>query len=354
MTAVSEMLWIDRLEDEHRDAVGAKVFRLGEIARLGVSVPRGFAVPALGLSTFLQASGLDGTVRAALADLDPADDAAIEVAASRIERGFAVAAFPADLGAAIADAYRQLCLATEAEVSVAVRSSGAREDGATASFAGQFVTVLGVRGIENVLDAVKECWASAFSARVLAYSLRNGLSPLDPALAVGIMSLVSARSAGVAFSVHPTTGSRSRVVVEGSWGWGEAVVQGLVTPDYAELDKADGRVLTYRVADKHTVSLFDADAGRVVERAMPEHLVATRVLSEAELIGLHRAVVAIEKKYGAPVDVEWAIDDRFADDECVVIVQARPVTTLREPAPLTWDPFANAMRFGLAGGATHG
>ena len=134
----------------------------------------------------------------------------------------------------------------------------------TASFAGIFDTYLGVSGPDRVLNAVRQCWASLFSTRAVACRLRAGTHHRDMPMAVGVIELIHARASGVAFSAHPVTGKTDRIVIETSWGWGEAVVQGLVTPDHIEVGKADGRVLKYQVADKTVVSAFDYAVGRVV------------------------------------------------------------------------------------------
>lgn len=337
-----DILWMDALRAEHARVVGPKVYRLAELTRLGIGVPLGFALPATWFSAFIAVPCVAETIETTLSSLRCEGDVALAAAAARIGECIADAPFPTEFANAIDAAYDTLCARSQSLVRVAVRSSGICEDGAAASFAGQYETLLGVAGAEAVRAAVKTCWASAFGQGAISYAARNGVSLLDAPLAVGIMTLVEARSAGVAFSVHPVTGNRSRVVIEANWGWGEAVVQGVVTPDRAEIDKSDGRLLTYHVAHKAVRSTFDYAAARVVLRPMPQSLATTRVLDASELAALHRAVVAIEQFYGVPVDVEWAIDER--PEIGLMIVQTRPITMLTQATPTTWDPFAAAMR----------
>jgi pyruvate,water dikinase len=166
-------------------------------------------------------------------------------------------------------------------------------------------------------------------------------------MAVGVIELIHARASGVAFSAHPVTGKTDRIVIETSWGWGEAVVQGLVTPDHAEVGKADGRILDYQVAAKKVVSNFDYALGRVTETAMPARLVDRRVLDDEQIAAVVDAVRAVERYYGYPVDVEWVLDRHRREGEPVCVVQARPVTVnaATQPAPTQWNPAAMAAKY---------
>jgi pyruvate,water dikinase len=151
----------------------------------------------------------------------------------------------------------------------------------------------------------------------------------------------------VAFSIHPVTGKSDRIVVECNWGWGEAVVQGLVTPDHIEIGKSDGRVLRYDVAAKKVVSAFDYAAGRVVETDMPARLVDRRVLDEEQATAVADAVRTIEQHYGFPVDVEWVLDRHRRAGEPICIVQVRPVTAVKPaaPPPAAWNPVTAASKY---------
>ena len=182
-----------------------------------------------------------------------------------------------------------------------------------------------------MLAAVRDCWASLFNARAVSYRLRAGLHYTDMPMAVGVVELIHARASGVAFSAHPVTGKTDRVVIETNWGWGEAVVQGLVTPDHIEVGKADGRILKYQVADKTVVSAFDYAAGRVVETEMPARLVSQRVLDDEQITAITDAVLAVERHYGYPVDVEWVLDRHRREGDPICVVQARPVTVTATP-----------------------
>lgn len=348
--------WLDEVApDEAVACGGAKMGRLAELLASGVQVPQGFAVTVDAYRRHCRDSGLDGRIDAVLEGLgtDP-DDTEVEQASAAIRELFAATPMSEHLTARLTEAYEELCLrCVDVNVPVAVRSSATGEDAADASFAGIFDTYLGVSGIERVLDSVRRCWGSLFTARALAYRLRRGISHHDMPIAVGVIELIHARASGVAFSVHPVTGKRDRIVIETSWGWGEAIVQGLVDPDHVEVGKADGRVLRYDVAHKKIVSAFDFAVGAVTEIEMPAKLTDRQVLDDEQVGAISSAVTAIEEHYGHPVDVEWVISRHRRAGDPVCIVQTRPVTTPGdEPAVSTapaYDPVALAQKYLFSG-----
>lgn len=351
MPVADAIAWMDEVAPEQAvGACGAKMGRLAELLQAGVSLPQGFTVTVEAFRRHWDRAGLDEVVDAALgglgADAGPAE---VEAAARAARAGLARRDLHADLAGLIADAYEELssrCF--EINVPAAVRSSAIGEDSGTVSFAGIFDTYLGVSGPERVLRAVRQCWASLFNARAVAYRLQAGLDHRDTPMAVGVVELIHARASGVAFSAHPVTGKTDRIVIETNWGWGEAVVQGLVTPDHIEVGKADGRVLKYQVATKTVVSAFDYATGRVVETAMPVRLADRRVLDDEQITAVVDAVLAVERHYGYPVDVEWVLDRHRREGEPVCVVQARPVTVTAPAAqalPADWNPAAMAARY---------
>ena len=342
--------WVDEIAPEQAVGVcGAKMGRLAELLEAGVSLPKGFTVTVDAYRQHWDQAGLDEIVDGVLGGLGPnTGPAELAAAAQAVRAELASRDISADLAALIGDAYEELssrCF--EINVPTAVRSSAIGEDSGTASFAGIFDTYLGVSGPDRVLDAVRQCWASLFNARAVAYRLRAGTHHRDMPMAVGVIELIHARASGVAFSAHPVTGKTDRIVIETSWGWGEAVVQGLVTPDHVEVGKADGRILRYRVAAKNVVSNFDYAIGRVVETAMPARLVDRQVLDEEQIAAVVDAVLAIERHYGYPVDVEWVLDRHRREGEPVCVVQARPVTVTAPAAavPTEWNPAAMAAKY---------
>jgi pyruvate, water dikinase len=345
-----DVAWLDAIPAEQAVGMcGAKMGRLTELLQAGVSLPQGFTVTVDAYRRHCDRSGLDQVIDAALGGLGADASAAdVEAAAQTVRSELAATPMDPDLAGLIVDAYEELssrCF--DINVPTAVRSSAIGEDSGTASFAGIFETYLGVSGPDRVLAAVRDCWASLFSPRAVAYRLRAGLRHQDMPMAVGVVELIHARASGVAFSAHPVTGKTDRVVIETNWGWGEAVVQGLVTPDHIEVGKADGRVLRYQVAAKKVVSSFDYAAGRVVETAMPARLVDRRVLDEEQIAAVVGTVLAVERHYGYPVDVEWVLDKYRRAGEPVCVVHARPVTAAQPasaPLPTAWNPAAMAAK----------
>ncbi len=346
MTAV---VWVDDVEPEAAIAVaGPKMGRLVDLRRAGVQVPRGFAVTVDAYRRHCAESGLDVRIDEVLCGAGPD---AVDGASARIRELFVATPMSDPLTTTIVEAYEELCLrCVDVNVPTAVRSSATGEDTDGASFAGIFDTYLGVSGPPRVLDAIRACWGSLFTARALAYRLRRGISHHDTPIAVGVLELIHARASGVAFSVHPVTGELDRVVIETSWGWGEAVVKGLVDPDHIEVGKSDGRVLKYDVAHKKVMSAFDFARGRVTEIGMPAKLADRRVLDDEQIAAVTAAVTAIEEHYGYPVDVEWVIARHRRAGDPICIVQSRPVTVVAtQPPPTAYDPVAAAQKYVFSG-----
>jgi pyruvate,water dikinase len=356
-SAKDAIVWTDQADPATATTVaGAKMGRLSQLLQAGASVPQGFSITVQAYREHCAQSGLDARIDRELATLTSPDGEPAPTAIEQVSRSLrsAVEAAPMSdrLVEAITEAYEELCLrAVEVNVPTAVRSSACGEDAHDASFAGIFDTYLGVSGADRVLAAVRSCWGSLFAPRALDYRLRRGQSHHEMPIAVGVIELVPARASGVAFSVHPVTGKADRVVIEGNWGWGEAVVQGLVTPDHIEIDKLDGRVLRYDVAEKKVVSAFDYAGGRVVEIAMPPRLVHRRVLDDEELGAIATAVRDVEAHYGYPVDVEWVIARHRRPGDPVTLVQARPVTvtSVAPTTPAAWNPVAVATKYAFGG-----
>ena len=329
--------------------LGGKGLRLGELVEMGCVVPKGFTVAAGMLDRLVDGTPLGAQIDKVLDGLNPSDDAACDAAAAQISDAVCGATLPQDMVADIHAAYEQLCFDTRTlSLQVAVRSSAVGEDAKDASFAGQFETYLGIAGPEALIVHIKKVWASLYNARAIQYRARNDLGR-HGRMAVVVLELVNARAAGVAFSADPLTGKRDRIIIEGNWGFGESVVQGVVTPDRAVIDKADLRVLDVAVTEKVTVSVFDAAAGLVVEVPTPDLFRHGRVLNDEELVAIATAVRTVEEKADTPIDVEWVIPAHRAAGDPPVLVQVRPITTLAdepapEPAP-AWNPAAYAGKY---------
>ena len=299
------------------EVVGGKGASLSLLARAGFRVPPGFHVTTGAYLDFLDGDGLRDRVLAALSLVDVSDAGTLEAAAARISALFAGQPVPASTAAAVAGAYASL---GDDDVPVAVRSSATVEDLPGMSAAGQHDTYLNVRGEAAVVDAVRRCWASLWSARAIGYRAGRGISPGDVSIAVVVQRLVPAEAAGVMFTIDPVSGARDQVVVSANWGLGESVVAGDVTPDVAVVDRASGALVSYQLGGKEIMTV--ADGAGTLETETPADLRSTPVLSPGQAGELARVGLAIEKLYGEPVDVEWA----RAGGELWVL-QARPITT---------------------------
>src|ERR1700735_3791226 len=230
---------------------GARAAPLPRLARAGFRVPPGFYVTTSAYLDFIGRGGLREPVLAALSAVDVSDAATFGAAAARIGELFAGQPVPAPTAAAIAGAYA--CLGDD--VPVAVRSSATAEDLPGMSAAGQHDTYLNVRGRAAVLDAVRRCWASLWSARAIGYRARLGVEPGEVSIAVVVPQLVPAEAAGVMFTIDPVAGARDQVVVSANWGLGESVVAGEVTPDVAVIDRASGTLVSYQVGSKEMMTV---------------------------------------------------------------------------------------------------
>ncbi|MCA1738627.1 MAG: PEP/pyruvate-binding domain-containing protein [Actinobacteria bacterium] len=234
------------------------------------------------------------------------------------------ASLPTALTVELADAYEALARrAGLPDVPVAVRSSALDEDGDLASFAGQHETELNLVGVDNVLGAIVRCWASGCNERALAYRKQQGLDTEEVRLAVLVQQLVAADTSSVIFSANPISGNRNEVVVTASWGLGESVVSGTVTPDTWVVRKADLAVKEERIGSKERMTV--AVAGGTREVAVPRLLQERSSLSRAQVAEVAKLAMELEEKMGRPVDVETA----FAGD-LLHLLQCRPITTLDE------------------------
>ncbi|MDP9845453.1 PEP/pyruvate-binding domain-containing protein [Streptosporangium lutulentum] len=292
---------------------GGKGASLARLARAGLPVPGGFHITTDAYRDVVSRDGLHDQIMRAVSGM-PADQASLRIAALFAEREM-----PPEIAAEIRAAYAGL----GDDVAVAVRSSATAEDLPDMSFAGQQDTYLNIRG-DTLLDAVRRCWASLWTARAIAYRSANDVAHDDVALAVVVQELVPADAAGVLFTANPITGARDQVVINASWGLGEAVVGGQVTPDTVVIDTSTGEIVEERVGDKHVMTVRTPGGTR--EEPMPEEARRRPVLDRAQAVRLARLGTRIEELYGTAVDVEWA-----AHDGAFFVVQARPIARLRRP-----------------------
>ena len=319
------------------EQVGGKNSSLGEmisqLADSGVRVPGGFATTALAYRDFLAQSGLDARINAALDALDVDDVNALAACGARIRRWIMETPFPTELTVAITEQYQRLVTGSAADMSFAVRSSATAEDLPDASFAGQQETFLNIVGLENILHAIKEVFASLYNDRAISYRVHKGFVHADVALSAGVQRMVRSDkgAAGVMFTLDTESGFRDAVFVTSSYGLGETVVQGAVNPDEFYVHKpmlAAGKkaVVRRNLGSKMIKMTFAAEkaAGRsVVTEEVPETLRHKFSINDDEVLELARYAMIIEQHYGRPMDIEWGKD---GVDGKLYILQARPET----------------------------
>jgi pyruvate,water dikinase len=315
--------WFEELTRQDIALVGGKTANLGEMTHAGLPVPPGFGVTVEAYRRAIDAAGLADALNARLADLDVQDPVRLRAASDELRALVSGVALPDEVARAIADAYAELSRRAGARnVRVAVRSSATAEDTADFSFAGMFQSELNVSGEAELLRAVRSCWASLFGARLLFYRKQREVAG-DVLVGVAVQQMVDAEKSGVLFTVDPTTGDASRIVIEGAWGLGEVVVSGQVTPDRYVIDKATLEVLSSQTATKEFMLDLDPATGRTRRVELTPEQAAATVLTTDELRALAELGRKAEEHYGVAQDMEWAVAGGR-----IYIVQTRPVTTL--------------------------
>ncbi|GAA1058564.1 phosphoenolpyruvate synthase [Agromyces luteolus] len=337
----TNILWLSDLGLDDIGRVGGKNASLGELIHnlgaAGVNVPEGFATTADAFRTFLAQTGLEDRIAATLLGLDSSDTLALARAGRTIREDIIATPLPEQLESEIRAAYATL---TEGEdpaepVSWAVRSSATAEDLPDASFAGQQETFLNIRGIDQILQAVHEVFASLYNDRAISYRVHHGFAHLDVALSVGIQRMVRSdlASSGVMFTIDTESGFSNAVLITSAYGLGEGVVQGAVNPDEfvvykPALNAGRPAILKRTAGEKATKMIYTKSkhVGRTVEFVPVTPVEARRFsLNDAEIEELARYAVSIEEHYGRPMDIEWAKD---GIDGRLYIVQARPETVV--------------------------
>ncbi len=322
------ILWFEELSKEDVPLVGGKCANLGEMINAGIPVPPGFAVTAYAYKRFIEETGIKDKIydilREVVKEKRPEE---YQEASRRIRELIESTPMPKDIEEAIRRAYRELCKRVGVEeLFVAVRSSATAEDLPGASFAGQQETYLNVRGEDEVVQKVQKCWSSLFTPRAIFYREQKGFAHEKVLISVAVQKMVNAKAAGVMFTIHPVTGERDKIVIEGNWGLGEAVVSGSVTPDEWVVDKNTLEILERRVVEKTVEYVRDPKTGKTIHAEVPPERRNAPCLTDEEVKKLAELGILIEKHYGAPQDIEWAIDRDMPFPENVFIVQSRPET----------------------------
>jgi pyruvate,water dikinase len=311
------VLWLDDVGSDDLGDVGGKGASLGELTGAGLPVPPGFVVSAGTYRSFIEETGIEDDLFTAV-DVDSDDSSALAAASNRAEELIVGTEMPEEIRTEILEAYDAL---GDGEAFVAVRSSATAEDLPDASFAGQQETFLNVTR-QDLVDRVKECWASLFTQRAIYYREQQGFDHEQVDIAVVVQRMVDAEKSGVMFTSHPSTGD-PEIIVEAAWGLGEAVVSGAVSPDNYVVDRETAEIEEVTIADKKVMMEKDPESGRTVEVEVPDDRRTEQVLDADEIARLVDIGCEVEDHYGDPQDVEWAI---FEGE--VYMLQSRPITTI--------------------------
>jgi pyruvate, water dikinase len=327
--------WLKELSKKDLPLVGGKAANLGEMYNAGLPVPQAFVVTVDAYKEFLKITKLKGKIFNILKETDFNNPANLEENTKKIRELIENAKMPEEIEKEIIDAYEELSKEfVKEEEYVAVRSSATAEDIVGASFAGLQLTLLNIKGKENVVKAVKKCWASLFTPRATFYRHQKGFKHEKVYIAIpvqkqlGVLSkdeyLQGKYKAGIGFTIHPVTGEKNKIVVEASYGQGEAVVSGEVNPDTYVIDKESGKVLEAHIGTKEKMKITK-EGGELEEVEVPENMRKVLCLSEDEIKQLWNLARKLEEHYQFPQDFEWA-----SENGKVYLVQSRPVTVFYE------------------------
>lgn len=327
------IVWFDRYDrDKHKAFVGGKNSSLGEMMMAELPVPPGFAITTNAYEVMWSDAALVDDINELLRSIDHDDYAANIATAGQIRARIESVPIADAVVADITDAYAALCQHCGVDnLPVAVRSSATAEDLPDASFAGQQDTYLWIQGADSVVDHVRRCWSSLFTDRAIAYRHSMGYLHDSIAMSVGVQKMIDPVAAGVAFTLNPTNGDRSQVAIDSSWGLGEAVVSGEVTPDNFLVDKVLREVVKREISDK-AIEYRLTDAGTVDKVEIETERRTSASVTDDQLIGIAMLARRSEKHYGCPQDVEWAVDRHLPEGENIVMLQSRPETVWSQKA----------------------
>lgn len=314
--------------------VGGKGLNLGVLAQAGIRVPPGCCVTTAAFARFVANDPVYQELMAGLADLAADDLEAVHAHGARLREHLQARPIPDEVRTAVIRAWREL---GEAE-RYAVRSSATAEDLPSASFAGQQDTYLNVRGQDAILERVRACWASLYTDRAIVYRTKQGIAHDQVSLCAVVQIMIGADKAGILFTADPVTGHRKIAAIDASFGLGEAVVSGVVSPDLYKVDTRTGALVSVTVGHKN-VAIMAAEQGGTTVRELPLDMQSRRVLDEREIAELVAVGQRIESLRGSPQDIEWCIEHGVLH-----VVQARPITSLYPvprpvPGPAPEDPW---------------
>lgn len=325
MTAKPLVAFFKDIDKNDLPLVGGKGANLGEMWKAGFPVPNGFAVTVESYDIFLQKNEISVKLKEILKGIDVNKSEELESASKKIERLVTSSEIPQEVSSAVIIAYKRLSGHFKKAL-VAVRSSATAEDLPGASFAGQQATYLNIKGDANLLIAIRECWASLFTARAIFYREQNNISHEKVKISVIVQKMVQSEVSGVMFTIDPVSNEKDRIIVESVWGLGEMIVQGSVIPDTYVVQKDTFSILSKEISDQ-SVQLTKKGT-LTFEAEVPKKIRDKQKLTDEEIVKIAKIGDNLQKHYYFPQDVEWAKEGKN-----LYIVQTRPVTTIKDVKP---------------------
>jgi len=331
MSGYKYIRWFNEIDKNDIPVVGGKGANLGELTQKGLDVPPGFCVTAEAYNYFIYYSELDEVIKLLLRGLNEEDSNMLQKISKTIQERINGADIPKDLRDEIVGAYRDLSNKIGIDnPQVAVRSSATAEDLPEASFAGQQDTYLHISGEEELLKYVRRCWASLWTARAIYYREKQNFDHSQVSLSVVVQKMVNSEKSGVMFTANPINNNTDEMMINASWGLGEAVVSGAVTPDEYIINKKSKEIIEKHISEKNIMIIKKEDGLGTEEVKVADYLgeryVNAQCLSDEEIMTLVDYGLKIEKLYGKHQDIEWGFDK---DTKKLYILQSRPITTLK-------------------------
>jgi pyruvate,water dikinase len=302
------ILWFRDINKDDTKLVGTKGTNLGELTNAGLNVPPGFVITTNAYFDFLKSTDLAGKIKGLLKKIDPNDSKKLHEISAKIQKLIIDKPVPKSLTQEINKSYKELYLNGSSNIFVAVRSSIVDEEVQTANFSGQSKTFLNIVGSDEVVNAVKECWASLFCARAIYYRALNKIDQLKVGMAVPIQKMVQAEKSGIIFTSDPISSNPNKIIIEAGLGLGEAIVSGLVTPDMYVVSKGDYQILE-KIVNRQQWKIVRNRVGNK-HVAIPAESQNNQTLTDSEVVSLAKIAEKIETHYGMPQDIEWAIEGR--------------------------------------------
>lgn len=331
MSKYNYIKWFDEINKEDIPVVGGKGANLGELTQNGVDVPPGFCVTASAYRDFIKLSDLQDSIREKIENLDVEDSAELQMRSLDIREMINNAEIPEKIKNEIVDAYKEFSKKTGIEnPRVAIRSSATAEDLPEASFAGQQDTYLEISGVDEVLKYARKCWASLWTSRAIYYRQEQKFDHFEVSLSVVVQKMVNSEKSGVMFTANPVNNNTNELMINASWGLGEAIVSGTVTPDEYIIDKEEESIIEKNIAEKNVMIVKKDNEIGTIEVNVGDYLgydmVNKQCLTDEEIMKLADYGIRIEKIYNKHQDIEWAFDK---DTNHLYILQSRPITTLK-------------------------